>query len=245
MDYVIIGIGLLFIGIGFLITEKNAKYLLSGYNTMSKEQRDKVELKPYLSHFRKFHIFLGLSFMVIALTLNYLSPNIGGIFLVVYPIIAYSYFMWTSRGYFKNVKTSRTQLKVGMGILIGTLVFVGAIFYLGYQEDEIIFDKNLITLEGFYGEEIDPSEIQSVELVEELPEIKKRTNGFSSGTVHKGYFKLEDGKRVKLILNSETKPYILFTTKGRKKIYYSSRNTSNQEIYDQLKNLFPDLGYRP
>ncbi|WP_339715494.1 DUF3784 domain-containing protein [uncultured Kriegella sp.] len=245
MDYVIIGIGLLFIGIGFLITEKNAKYLLSGYNTMSKEQRDKVELKPYLAHFRKFHIFLGLSFMVIALVLNYLSPNIGGIFLVVYPILAYSYFMWTSRGYFKNVKSSRTQLKVGMAILIGTLVFVGAIFYLGYQEDEIIFDKNQITLEGFYGEEIDPSEIQSVKVIEQLPEIKKRTNGFSSGTVHKGYFKLEDGKRVKLILNNEAKPYVMITKNNGEQIYYSSRSKSNQEIYNQLKNLFPDLDYNP
>lgn len=245
MSFVTIGIGLLFIGIGFLINEKNAKYLLSGYNTMSKDQQDKVELKPYLAYFRKFHIFLGLSFMAIVSLLNYLSPDLGGIFLGVYPILAYGYFMWTSRGYFKNVKSSRKRHKIAMVILAGTFIFVAAIFYLGYQEDEISFDKDQIMLEGFYGEEIDPSEIQSVELVEKLPEIKKRTNGFSAGTVHKGYFKLEDGKRVKLILNNEAKPYVVITKNNGARIYYSSRSKSNQEIYDQLKKLFPEVEYRP
>ncbi len=48
MLYVIIGLGLLFIGIGFLITEKNAKYLLSGYNTLSQKEQEKVALGPYL-----------------------------------------------------------------------------------------------------------------------------------------------------------------------------------------------------
>ncbi|SDM93330.1 DUF3784 domain-containing protein [Kriegella aquimaris] len=241
MFYVTIGTGLLFIGIGYLITEKNAKYLLSGYNTMSKDEKEKVELKPYLHYFRKFHIFLGLSFMAIGLFLNYISPNIGGIFLGVYPILAYGYFMWTSRGYFEKVKSNKSQLKVGIIIIAASLVFVAAIFYLGYQEDKILLEKDQITLEGFYGEEIDPSQIQSVELVERLPEIKKRTNGFSSGSVHKGYFKQEGGKSVKLILNGEAKPYVLITKKNGERIYYSSRSTPNQKIYDQLKNSFPEV----
>ena len=34
-----------YIGIAFLVNEKNAKYLLSGYNTMNKQQKDKFDLK--------------------------------------------------------------------------------------------------------------------------------------------------------------------------------------------------------
>ena len=37
-------INLLFVGIGFTITEKNAPYLLAGYNTMSKEERKQIDL---------------------------------------------------------------------------------------------------------------------------------------------------------------------------------------------------------
>ena len=41
MIYVIIGMSVLFVAIGFLVTERNAKYLLAGYNTMSEEERKK------------------------------------------------------------------------------------------------------------------------------------------------------------------------------------------------------------
>ena len=37
MVIAIVGISLLFTAIGFVVTEKNAKYLLAGYNTMSKK----------------------------------------------------------------------------------------------------------------------------------------------------------------------------------------------------------------
>ena len=33
-----------YIGIAFLVNEKNAKYLLSGYNTMNKQQKDELWL---------------------------------------------------------------------------------------------------------------------------------------------------------------------------------------------------------
>ena len=38
--YVILGMGLLFFGLGFMITENNTDSLLSGYNTMSKEEQN-------------------------------------------------------------------------------------------------------------------------------------------------------------------------------------------------------------
>lgn len=246
MIYVVIGIGLLFIGIAYLITEKNAKYLLSGYNTMPKDQQEKVQLGPYLKFFRKFHVFLGISFIAIAALLHYvISPNGVSLFIGIYPILAYGYFIYGSRGYFKEVKSSSNQLKLGAIILVATLAFVSAIFYLGYREDDLVFKNDSVALEGFYGEEIDFSKIKSVALVERLPAIRKRTNGFSSGTVHKGYFELKDGKRVKLLLNSENKPYLLFITKEGKNIYYASSKKSNEEIYGQLKNLVPELEYNP
>lgn len=50
MIYVIIGMGLLFIAIGNILTLGNAKYLLSGYNTMSDEERMKVDIEPVVTY---------------------------------------------------------------------------------------------------------------------------------------------------------------------------------------------------
>ena len=65
MFYVILGMGLLFFGLGFLVTENNASSLLSGYNTMSKEEQEKFPLTEYLERFKGFHIRFGILFTVL------------------------------------------------------------------------------------------------------------------------------------------------------------------------------------
>ena len=37
-----------YIGIAFLVNEKNAEYLLSGYSLMNKQEKEKFDLKSYL-----------------------------------------------------------------------------------------------------------------------------------------------------------------------------------------------------
>lgn len=78
MITVFVGISLLFIAIGFIVTENNAKYVLSGYNTMNEEDRKKVDIKKYIPYFRNFHIFLGISYLVLGLTLTFfINENAG------------------------------------------------------------------------------------------------------------------------------------------------------------------------
>ena len=57
-----------FIGVAFLVNEKNAKYLLSGYNTMSKEEQESFDLKNYIIFFKKFFINLAIYSSLIYLT---------------------------------------------------------------------------------------------------------------------------------------------------------------------------------
>ena len=54
-----LGLGILFISLGFIVTETNAGTLLSGYNTMSKDDQAKFPLKEYLGKFRQFHLYFG------------------------------------------------------------------------------------------------------------------------------------------------------------------------------------------
>lgn len=95
MLYIIIGMSLLFLAIAFIVTESNAKYLLAGYNTMNEENRKKVNIKAYMQFFKGFHIFLGISLLILGLLLNtFSSEMITGVVLSLYPILAYIYFIW-------------------------------------------------------------------------------------------------------------------------------------------------------
>src|SRR5690625_7612254 len=107
MVIIIILLAVVFIGIGYLVTEKNAKYILAGYNTMSEEERKKINLKVYLSFFRRFHVFLGITSLILSLVIYFLVSEVAAaIFLAIYPIPAYLYFIVRSRSEERRVGKS-------------------------------------------------------------------------------------------------------------------------------------------
>jgi len=50
----VIFVSALYYAIGYFINEENPKYLLSGYNTMSDEERKKFDIENYLIFFKSF-----------------------------------------------------------------------------------------------------------------------------------------------------------------------------------------------
>jgi hypothetical protein len=243
MMYVLFGMSLLFIGIGYLVTENNAKYLLSGYNTMNEEEREKFDIATYIPYFRKFHLILGISFFTIGSILTYFAnENTTGIFFVVYPILAYVYFL-VSGSKFSKDKSNKSN-KVGIWILVITLLFVISLLGFGFKENKLSIEAESIEFQGSYGEKLVKSAIQAVELVHELPKITLKTNGFALGTIKKGYFKTNEGEIVKLILNADQSPLLLITKANGRKIYYTAKDKSSQEIIKELKKTMPDLNYR-
>lgn len=239
MIYVLLGISLLFVAVGLIVTENNAKYLLAGYNTMSDEDRKKVDINAYIPAFRKFHLFLGASLFVLGCASTYLiNETAGGIFLTVYPLLAYVYFFITGRKHWKAV--SFRGNKMTLIILAGSLLFVVWLMGRGLKEDTLSFESDTVVFNGSYGETLSPSDIRSIELVDQLPQITLRTGGFGMGTVRKGYFRTKDKETVKLILNGDQKPIILFTKMDGEKIYYSARSTSNEDIINEMQQALPN-----
>ena len=57
-----------FVGVAFVTNEENAEHLLSGYNTMSKDEKESFDLKNYLIFFKKFFINLAIYSSLIFIT---------------------------------------------------------------------------------------------------------------------------------------------------------------------------------
>lgn len=242
MVYVIIGMGLFFVALGFIVNVKNARYLLSGYNTMSEENRKKVDIHSLIPYLRKFHIFLGVSLAMIGLLLTWLIGDIaGGILLAVYPVVAYMFFILDSRRFSKELKHQWHW--VAVSVLGVVLIFVSVLFVLALREDKLLVTEEAVILEGNYGQQIPGADIQSIALVQNIPPLATRTNGFAMGSVLKGYFKTRDGEIVKLILNSDQKPFILITLDSGEKIYYASKQMPAESIYAAIQREMPKLDF--
>ncbi|GLU50804.1 hypothetical protein Dfri01_02650 [Dyadobacter frigoris] len=227
-------LSLVFASVGFLVTKNNARYILSGYNTMSEQQRSLVDIDGYLQFFKQFHLFLGISVFVLVMGICLFNANFAAIILGTYPLLAYCYFVLKGDRFFPDIKNRKIRTKVTVGILFLTTCGVGYLFFNGFKNSEILLEGNNLEITGMYGGKISRDKILDVKLVDELPKIIMKSNGFSAGDFRKGYFKTKDRKTVKLFVNKkENQILLLNTTEGD--IYLSSSDVDSEDLFLRVK----------
>lgn len=67
--------GFLYVAISKYINTDNAKYLLSGYNTMSKSEQDKFDIKGYLAFFKPFFYNWGVYATILYFVLFFVTDH--------------------------------------------------------------------------------------------------------------------------------------------------------------------------
>ncbi len=235
MVYLILLVGLVIMGTGFILTENNAKYLLSGYNTMTPEERAKVDAKGLVKFFNTYSRILGIVLIAVGLALYYLVGTDAAMYaLMAISILGYIPLIWQSQKYYKSQKSSSSKW-LGVGALLTSGAFVAGLFYYGSRTNDIKSLPDRIAIDGMYGTTILRDNIQDILLVESLPAIKVRLNGYSVGNKHKGLYRTQDGERVRLITQSPDDSAIKILLKSGKSIYYNHPDHSAAEIMRRIE----------
>lgn len=235
MLYLLIVMSLVFMLIGLIVTENNAKYLLSGYNTMTEIERKSFNISAYIQFFRKFHLFLGFTFLVFGLLLHFAFGSLSTTFFtVIYPILGYIFFLTKSHKYSKGKDAKK--IKWGIFILGFTLMFVVLMLLHEVQESKIIIHSNFIEISGSYGENIKFQDIKSIKIVDAIPELSMRVNGSSIGEIKKGYFETKAGNRIKLFVNKSSDKYLLIEMNMGENIYFAPKSEYLENIFNDLKS---------
>lgn len=236
MIYALVFLSIIFLGIGFAINKRNAGYLLAGYNTLSDDEKERIDLDAYLITFKKFHFFLGSTSLIFGLAFYYIfGEDFTGLFIALYPILAYTALLLRGRIFFKS-----PLRKLAISMLLFSLFIVVVLFRAGQKETQIIFHEKEIQITGIYGESIKNTDLEYVELVQDLPNIKLRVNGFSLSTIKKGVFKTSKNKKVKLFIQNSNGPYIKISKKQDKELYFNSKNEDTQQIFIEIENWMND-----
>lgn len=227
----------LLLGIGLFINDSNAATLLSGYNSMSAEEKKAFNLKDYIPLLKKFHLILGSSLFVFCLLTEYIwGSDSAMLVMVIYPLSAYIWFIFYSRQFQKDLYPKNKWVPhFAAAILILCLIFVCSLFYTGWQDNKITITESEIRIDGMYGENIPLSEIDSVQFVTALPKIVFRSNGFATGEILKGYFKIAGYGKVKLIINEKNASYLCIKRKIRERIYYASPSIDEKAMVAELE----------
>lgn len=236
MDILNIIVGLFMIGIGFLV--KSSPNLIAGYNTMSEDKKKNVDIVGLSTFMRNSLIIIGLSIIAGYFLFKWIGFSvIADSMILIVTLIGVLIMVINAQRFDKNKnKTKRTKLTY---IILGLVaVFVIGLFTYGYSPTRVDVSNNMIKFSGMYGFEMNVSDIDNVELSEMIPNIKTRTNGFSSGVVKKGFFNLDKFGKTRLLISSNKSPYLILTKNNSDKIIVNFKDkTETEKLFGDIKTL--------
>jgi hypothetical protein len=208
-----------------MVKYRRAYWLISGYNTMSKEKKQNVDIEGLANFTGNFCFALAVLIGVAsALLVGGYDIAAGVLFAFLLPLSIF--VIIKTQQYDHNSRNAdgtmqrKSLLKLGLTIAFLVIVGIGAgvLLYFSYQPTELLITEEYVQIKGMYGEKIPYTELKEVALIQEIPEITARTNGSSIGERRKGHFRLKDLGAAKLFLVSSQPPYIYLERNDKKPI---------------------------
>jgi hypothetical protein len=245
LKYVLVVLpSIIMIILGVSIKYFKAYWLISGYNTMSKEKKKNVDVEKLGVMMGNFCFAMAFYMFVIILFLVLEIPVVS-IIAVVMLVATIIFLLIKSQKYDGNAIDENGRMKTGTKIVIGVIIaflltvltLVGLLLAQSNKPTNFTVTQDSLAIDGMYGETVKGADISSVTISDSLPEITLRTNGSALGKRLKGFFNVTGLGNVKLFLNTETKRYIFIKTGTRTIILNSEDLASTQILYEKIKTL--------
>ncbi|WP_257195497.1 PH domain-containing protein [Acetivibrio clariflavus] len=122
-----------------------------------------------------------------------------------------------------------------VGILNIALIFVAVLIFFSSRPAEVTFIDEGVQIHGMYGGIYPWNSIKTVELIDELPAIQRRTNGSAVNSMLKGYFLTKEIGTVKLFVNTQKPPFIYIETEDEVVIFNTENADETQKIFGEIQ----------
>lgn len=235
--------GTIIILMGLVVHKGKAYFLISGYNTYSKEKKknvDVVSIARYMGYYSYINGLIAyVGGILTALGIENLMSLVIGFFVIstIVLLVKLQKFdgnMFDERG--KMKKEGKKQLSVAGIIALVTIIFVGFILYFSTRPTDLILADHHFEIKGMYGEVVEYEDLEKVELLEKLPAITMRTNGSAVGAKLRGHFNTREYGSVKLFLDKSKPPYIYLETAKRKFVLNLEDRQKTIDFYTLLES---------
>ncbi|MBS4219901.1 DUF3784 domain-containing protein [Bacillus sp. FJAT-49711] len=224
-------------GLTYLIVKKKEYSLISGFLHRSKEEQEYLIQNGYIEALGKilkitFYLFAA-TFLLGLLPIPYGFETGISLFLVV----LLGGLIWMQK--FEIPHKRKKMYWITGGIMAVTIGLVGGLIIAGSVDNEVTVNNEIFEVSGMYGIEWSIEEIKSVELLDELPEVIMKSNGFATSGQLKGRFQLEKpyGSGL-LFVSGKNKPYLYVTTKKDYLILNRKNSEDTQNIYEALLKVW-------
>ena len=233
MELVSIFMGLFIIGLGFFI--KKYPNTLAGYNTMSYREFKKVDIKSIASTYKKGLIIIGIATIIGTLSFLWLKLYIAATIALIAPLIIGVLVLILITQKYNHNKQSKFERVLPVVIIVGISIAITTLFIYSARPTRVEFSDGSITFTGQYGITIQTDQIEKVELLDNIPYVKVRTNGIGLGNILKGHFILNEFGKCHLFLRLQNPPFLYIELSSGKKILFNSTDsTYTKEVYKHI-----------
>lgn len=147
------------------------------------------------------------------------------------------YFVWQVKKFDRSSNSKAGKIILIVVMIIILLINI-PIFSMAYKTTNVEFTKDSLRIIGTYGRTIPKENINEIRLVDNIPEIKMRTNGIGLGKIQKGNFKLDGISKGVLFLENDNGPYIQISTNVYTVFINYTDDTKTLELFNELDNDF-------
>lgn len=237
--------GIFFIACGLLV--RKYPILIAGYNTMRKEQKEKVDIKGLSAFLCKGFVVMGS----LQIALFYLCRLVGAADAAISVMSVATFvvliYMLVSAQKFDHNKRNVWQL---VFIITFLLVVAGSVVYSIRSDSgvpEITLTSGKLSVSGIYGMDLPVQDIRSISLTDTLPALSYRSNGLAVGHVRKGHFRQKDGQTCTLFLVTDQRPFIRITPSAGETVYLNlDTPVATRRKYEELsKKLLEESARQP
>lgn len=239
MYWIIFGMGVFFIILGYLLKYAKWYWLIAGYNTATSDEKKHIDIEG-LSHTMGIGLFAGGIAMLlfgIGTWAGFTLP--GQIAMILIPVLLCLYLVWNGQKYTVKPAASSREINIGMSLVLGLpLLAIVAVIAIGifYSSKPSIITSTpqQIHISGSYGVTAELEDVQEIKLLNVIPPIEWKSNGFGFASVRKGKFHLQEWGEGRLYLISDSPPFIYIkTSDGYMLINYKDPKQTN-EVYQAL-----------
>lgn len=223
---------LIFLLIGWGIVKKEAYGLISSFRSRPKEVQEELIQNGYPQRTGKLLIGTALTLLVLLPLLFTPFPYAMEVQIGVMVVLLLGGFIYLSK--YEIPKKRKKSYIISTSVAVVTFGFLFAIFYLGFQEAELAVKEETFEISGVYGDHWDYENITQVELLEEMPEVLIRTNGYGMQTLSKGHFKVKGYGSSLLFIYKGHSPYLYIKTKDDNIFINSKDAQQTKDWYHQL-----------
>ena len=230
------------IALGFAVDRLGWHDLISGYNTMSREKRERVNIQKVARLVAWMCYGIGAIFLLIALIEGFeLDISLAPFFIVM--IVFIVAMLWRMQKYDGNIYDEAGCLRPGGKkrlipiVIVSVVLLVGvpALLFWFSQPTDVTVTDSTIVIEGSYSREIPFDELEDVTWTT-LPEIARRTSGAESGSRLTGHFRTKAGEDVLLFIDRDVEPVIRLDWSEEPIYLNQSSAEATRQLYEDIRS---------